>query len=104
MTGQWDTTPQGIPSIVEYTDAKRPRNEYPRRMVSPTLSRPCCQSGMRAVGEPVVDVRYVFQYKRCKRCGFTVRNILREVPDHALAEQLKVWFSINFVRNLSGSG
>lgn len=59
-------------TIVEYTDVKRPRNQYPRRIVSPTHSGPCCEKGMRIVGKQHRD-RGKFVYKRCTTCGYTVR-------------------------------
>ena len=37
-------------TIVEYTDRKVPRNRYPRRIVSPSHSSPCCFSDMEELG------------------------------------------------------
>jgi hypothetical protein len=71
-------------SIVEYTDQKRPRNDYPRRIVSPVRSGPCCFSAMEEIGGPQEEERWVFRYKRCKKCGFAVRVIVRELVDEQL--------------------
>ena len=91
---------QTMATIVEYTDQKRPRNLYPERIISPVRSGPCCFSDMEEVGEPQEDSRWVFQYKRCKKCGFAVRVILREIPDAALAAQLRKTLANSFVRNV----
>jgi hypothetical protein len=78
-----------MPTIVEYTDNKEPKNQYPERIISPPRSERCCFSDMEEEGEPREDGRWVFQYKRCRRCGFTVRVILREIPDAAMLEDLR---------------
>jgi hypothetical protein len=91
---------QTMPTIVEYTNQKRPRNLYPERIISPVRSGPCCFSDMEEVGEPQEDSRWVFQYKRCKKCGFTVRVILREIPNAALAAELRKTLANSFVRNV----
>jgi hypothetical protein len=55
---------------------------------------------MEEIGKPQEDSRWVFQYKRCKKCGFTVRVILREIPDAALAAELRRTLANSFVRNV----
>jgi hypothetical protein len=87
-------------TIVEYTDQKRPKNQYPERIISPIRSGPCCFSDMEEIGKPQEDSRWVFQYKRCRKCGFTVRVILREIPDAALAAELRRTLANSFVRNV----
>jgi hypothetical protein len=78
-----------MPTIVEYADNKEPKNQYPERIISPPRSGPCCFSDMEEIGEPREDGRWVFQYRRCRRCGFTVRVVLREIPDAAMLEDLR---------------
>ena len=87
-------------TIVEYTDEKQPKNQYPRRIVSPRRSGPCCFTEMEDVGKPQEDGRWVFQYKRCRTCGFALRVILREIPDAALAADLRKILANAFVRNV----
>ena len=87
-------------TIVEYTDLKEPRNAYPHRIISPVRSGPCCFTDMEEVGKPQEDGRWVFQYKRCKKCGFALRVILREIPDAALAAELRRILANSFVRNV----
>jgi hypothetical protein len=91
---------QTMTTIVEYTDQKRPKNLYPERIISPVRSGPCCFSDMEEIGKPEEDSRWVFQYKRCRKCGFTVRVILREIPDAALAAELRKTLANSFVRNV----
>ena len=62
-------------TIVEYSDTKRPRNQYPRRIVSPTHPSPCCWARMKVIGKQHRD-RGKFVYKRCSQCGYTVRSVV----------------------------
>lgn len=87
-------------TIVEYTDRKPPENLYPGRIVSPPRSSACCFSSMDEVGEPQEDGRWVFRYKRCRSCGFTVRVIIREILDEALIRELRQTLAVSFVRNV----
>lgn len=89
-------------TIVEYTDQKRPENLYPVRIISPPRPGPCCFSDMEEVGEPQEDDRWIFQYRRCKRCGFALRVILREIPNASLAADLRKTLANSFVRDRAG--
>ena len=87
-------------TIVEYTDQKPPANRYPRRIISPSRSGPCCFSDMEELGRPQEDARWVYQYRRCRQCGFAVRVILREIPDAALMASLREGLAHSFMRNV----
>ena len=87
-----------MPTIVEYTDQKLPRNAYPVQIVSPRTTAPCCSSHMVAVGEPQEEGQWLLQYRRCTTCGFTVRLALRAIPDAALLEKLRRTFESSVVR------
>jgi hypothetical protein len=87
-------------TIIEYTDRKAPRNHYPQRIISPPKSGPCCFSQMEEIGKPREEGRWVYQYKRCTKCGFAVRLILREIPDAALINELRKTLETSFVRNV----
>ncbi len=89
-----------MPTIVTYTDREPAANRYPQRIVSPSRPGPCCFSDMEEVGTARQEGRWVFQYRRCRQCGFTVRVILREIPDTVLAEQLRQILATAFVRNV----
>ncbi len=87
-------------TIVEYTDRKRPQNLYPKRIISPARPQPCCYSDMEEIGTAHETVRWVFRYKRCRQCGFTVRVIVREIRDEALLAGLRQTLAKSFVRNV----
>jgi hypothetical protein len=87
-------------TIVTYTDRKPPENRYPRRIISPSRPGPCCFSDMEEVGTAQQEGHWVFQYRRCRGCGFTVRVILREIPDASLAAELRQILATSFVRNV----
>ncbi len=86
-------------TIVTYTDRRPPENQYPRRIISPSRPKACCFSDMEEVGTAQQQERWVFQYRRCRKCGFTVRVIVREIPDAALLEELRKILATSFIRN-----
>lgn len=87
-------------TIVEYTDQKAPQNLYPERIISPSRSGPCCFTDMEEIGASQEEGRWVYQYKRCRKCGFAVRVILREIPDEALVTELREILATAFQRNI----
>ncbi|HTX53087.1 MAG TPA: hypothetical protein VMD08_06740 [Candidatus Baltobacteraceae bacterium] len=87
-------------SIVEYTDAKAPKNLYPERIISPSRANACCFTGMEAVSPVEQDGEWEYQYTRCRTCGFTVRTILRPIPDEALLRELRRTFKNILQRNV----
>jgi hypothetical protein len=89
-----------MPTIVEYTDRKPPENLYPHRIVSPPRSSACCFSDMEDVGAATREADWEYRYRRCRTCGFTVRVILRPLPDEALLEGLRGELAKAFVRNV----
>jgi hypothetical protein len=78
-----------MPTIVEYTSTKPPENHFPRRIVSPPQSSSCCFSHMETVGLPRAEGLWLVQFKRCRQCGFTVRAIVRYLPDPAVGVRLR---------------
>ena len=89
-----------MPTMVEYSDQKPPTNRYPDRIISPPRAGVCCFSDMEELGTPQQDDRWVFQYRRCRRCGFAVRVILREIPDTTLVNSLRESLAHSFMRNV----
>jgi hypothetical protein len=87
-------------TIVTYTDRQPSMNRYPHRIISPPRAGGCCFSNMEELGTPQEDARWVFQYRRCRQCGFAVRVILRELPDTALVASLRKELAHSFVRNV----
>jgi hypothetical protein len=87
-------------TIVEYTDRKPSQNRYPKKIISPTRSGPCCYSEMEEIGMLQETEQWEYRYKRCRQCGFTIRVILRERPDVALAARLRETLARAFQRNV----
>ena len=87
-------------TIVSYTDREPAANQYPARLVSPCRPGPCCFTDMAEVGTAQHEGRWVFQYRRCRQCGFTVRVILREIPDAVRADELRRILARSFMRNV----
>ncbi len=87
-------------TIVEYTDQQAPCNEFPTRIISPTKSSPCCFSHMDVLGDIQREGQWEYQYKRCRTCGYTVRFVIREVPNEALIQELRNILAVSFQRNV----
>lgn len=87
-------------TIVEYTDAKFPQNLYPKRIISPSHSSPCCFSEMEEIGPVQRDGHWEYRYKRCRKCGFSLRVILRALPDERLLRDLRWTLENSFKRNV----
>ncbi len=83
-------------TIVEYTDTKSPRNQYPHHIISPAHASPCCFTAMEAIGPEAHGDHWVYRYKRCRTCGFTVRGVVRVLPDAALLASLRTALSTAF--------
>ncbi len=82
-----------MPTIVTYTDDHPPLNLFPRRIISPTRSGPCCFSTMEPLGAVQREGRWEYAYRRCRTCGFTVRVIVRPLPDQARLAELRKFFA-----------
>jgi hypothetical protein len=84
-----DKPQRNIRNIIRYTDNEKPRNDYPRRIVSPTQPKSCCTDENR---ERVGNVREVdgfkFCYLVCTVCGHAVRYFYPAVQtnDEAVKE------------------
>jgi hypothetical protein len=78
-----------MPTIVEYSDRKEAVNAYPERIVSPSRPGRCCATEMDEVGTPRAEGRWVFRYRRCQSCGFSVRQIVDVIPDAELIANLR---------------
>ena len=89
-----------MPTIVTDTDQQPPTNRYPHRIGSPPRASVCCFSEMEWLDAPQRDERWVYQDRRCPRCGFAVRVILHEIPDTTLAHSLREESAHSFVRKV----
>ncbi len=64
-------------TIVEYSAEKPARNRYPGKIISPPFPAQCCLTYMKRIGEMLAERDgQRFCYKRCTRCGFTVREFV----------------------------
>ena len=83
-------------NIIRYTDDEKPRNEYPKRIVSPSKPTPkCC--GDEANKEQIGRIREVegfkFSYRICKKCGHAVRFFYPAAP--GTSEEVKAYRKLN---------
>ncbi len=63
-----------IKSIIVYTTGQKPRNEYPKRIVSPPFPSACCTDAHRErIGKIHEELGRNYYYKRCRVCGHTVK-------------------------------
>ena len=61
-------------NIIEYSDSESPKNEYPRRIVSPTRAASCCNDDSRINVGFVREVEgFMFCYRVCQDCGHAVK-------------------------------
>lgn len=61
-------------NIIKYVDDETPRNEYPKRIVSPTKPANCCSDDNREmVGSTREIDGFNFCYKICRECGHAVK-------------------------------
>ncbi len=79
-------------TIVTYTDDHPPLNHFPRRIISPTRSGLCCFSAMEPLGAVRREGRWEYAYWRCRTCGFTMRVIMRYLPDQTKLANLRKHF------------
>jgi hypothetical protein len=65
---------RNLRNIIRYTDDQEPKNEYPRRIISPTQASACCTEENREVVGTVREVDgFKYCYKICQECGHAVR-------------------------------
>ena len=61
-------------NIIRYSDDQKPRNDYPKRIVSPTRPGSCCSDENREIVGSVREVDgFKYCYKICQECGHAVR-------------------------------
>ena len=65
---------RNLRNIIRYTDEEPPRNDYPRRIVSPPSPKSCCTDDNRMLVGNVREVDgFKFCYRICRICGHAVR-------------------------------
>lgn len=70
-------------TIVTYSKWMRPVNAYPVRIVSPECPSACCATDMIQIGDLQIEGSRLYYYKRCQRCGFTIRHFLPCIVERA---------------------
>jgi len=61
-------------NIIRYTDEEKPRNDYPKRIISPTQPSACCSDENRVNVGNVREVDgFKFCYRICTQCGYALR-------------------------------
>ena len=61
-------------NIILYTDSESPKNDYPRKIVSPPRPADCCTDANRISVGSVREVEgFKFCYKICQECGHAVK-------------------------------
>ncbi len=63
-----------IKSIIVYTTEQKPKNLYPRKIISPPFPSKCCTDANRLrVGKIYEELGRSYYYKVCKVCGHGVK-------------------------------
>jgi hypothetical protein len=80
-------------NIIRYSDDEKPRNEYPKKIVSPTLPSECCtEENREIVGNPREIEGFKFCYKICRECGHAVKYYFPSVGTTSKAvEEYRSW-------------
>jgi len=75
-------------NIIVYSETQKPKNEYPKKIVSPPSPSTCCTEENRdAVGNPKEIEGFKFQYKICRKCGHAVKYYFPAVESTSKAVQ-----------------
>jgi hypothetical protein len=63
-----------VKNIIKYVDDEKPRNEYPKKIVSPTMPSSCCKDDNREIVGNTKEIEgFKFCYKICSKCGHAVK-------------------------------
>ena len=75
-------------NIITYSESQKPKNDYPKKIVSPPSPSKCCTDKNRdAVGSPKEVEGFKFQYKICRKCGHAVKYYFPAVESTSKAVQ-----------------
>lgn len=73
-------------NIITYSESEKPRNDYPKKIVSPPAPSPCCNDENRfSVGNPKEVDGFKFQYRICNECGHAVKYYFPSVESTSQA-------------------
>ncbi len=82
-----------VKNIIRYTDDEKPRNDYPKRIVSPVSASSCCSDENReTVGSTREIDGFKFCYKICRECGHAVKFYFPAVESTSTAvKEYRQW-------------
>jgi len=82
-----------VKNIIEYTDKESPKNQYPRRIVSPPRASSCCTDESRLDVGSVREVEgFKFCYRICQECGHAVKYFFPAVESTSRAvKEYRSW-------------
>ena len=80
-------------NIIKYADDEAARNEYPKRIVSPTKQSRCCSDDNREmVGNTREIDGFKFCYKICQTCGHAVKFYFPAIENsNAAVKEYRQW-------------
>ena len=63
-----------VKNIIRYSDDEKPKNDYPKKIVSPSRPSKCCNDDNREIVGNMREVEgFKFCYKICQKCGHAVK-------------------------------
>ena len=63
-----------VRNIIRYSDEEKPRNDYPKKIVSPSKPSTCCTDENRVMVGSMREIEgFKFCYKICETCGHAVK-------------------------------
>jgi len=80
-------------NIIRYSETEPPRNDYPKRIISPPRARSCCTDENRVMVGRVQEVDgFKFCYKICETCGHAVKFFFPAVESTSSAvKEYRSW-------------
>lgn len=73
-------------NIIEYSTEETPKNDYPRRIVSPPRPARCCTDKNRISVGSIREVEgFKFCYKVCQECGHAVKYFFPAIDSTSAA-------------------
>ena len=82
-----------VRNIIRYTVDEPPKNDYPKRIVSPPKPSKCCRDENRMIIGSMREIDgFKFCYKICKVCGHAVKFYFPAVdPTSAAVKEYRQW-------------
>lgn len=80
-------------NIIQYSTKDKPKNDYPKKIVSPPTPSECCTDLNRTVVGQVREVEgFKFCYKICDKCGHAVKYYFPAVESTSQAvKEYRSW-------------